>query len=330
MVSSAGNCAAFPESWTVRSTNGMPVANSSLYTAESVAVSSAGTISAIASLNSAPSEPGSTIVAPAFARSRSASFGDADRVLVGLGVDLHEFAHHADADAGERRVVGKGIVGPRGMFEALGGRGIARIVAREHGEHGCRVLDRAAQHARAVARERGRHDAGAADEAVGRDDADEAAVRGGIARRGSGLLAERAHHEIGGDGRARAAARAAGAAGRVVGIAGGAAIGAAVARSVFAEIGLGEDDGARGAQARDDGRILRRAVVGVARGSAAGRAHVGGVELILDRERDAVQRALELSGLPRIRHRAAPRLRARRAWRGCCRSCPSPTACRED
>ena len=83
---------------------------------------------------------------------------------------------------------------------------------------------------------------------------------------------------------------------------------------VFAHVGLGQNDGAGSAQPRHDGGIARRPVVGIVGGSAAGRAHVEGVELVLDGEHDAVQRPLETAGagellverprgLERVRHR---------------------------
>ena len=197
----------------------------------------------------------------------------------------------------QARVVGKGLVGTaERLADARSRRGVARIVAGKRGQDGRGVLHRAAEHARPIARERGRHQAGAADQAMRGDNPHETAVSSWIARRGTGLLAKRAYHQVGRNGGARAAAGAAGAAAGVVRIARGATEGRAVAGSVFAHVGLGEDDCARLAQPRHHLGVARRAVVGVIRRRSAGGAHVEGVELILDRERNAVQRPLETAG----------------------------------
>jgi hypothetical protein len=99
--------------------------------------------------------------------------GDGDAVLVGLGVDLHELAHHAEADAAQARRIGIVRIGPaRQLAVARRGRGIARVVAGDRGQHGRGVLHGAAQQAGPVARQRGRDEAGAAHQAVGRHDAD--------------------------------------------------------------------------------------------------------------------------------------------------------------
>jgi hypothetical protein len=129
-----------------------------------------------------------------------------------------------------------------------------------------------------------------------RNDAHEAVVCRRIPCRGARLFADAAHHQIGSDRRPGTAARTSGAAARVIGIARRTAIGAAVAGGIFTHISLGEDDGARLAQTRDNFGILRRAVIGIGRDGAACRAHVERVELILDDEDNAVQGPLELAG----------------------------------
>ncbi len=70
---------------------------------------------------------------------------------------------------------------------------------------------------------------------------------------------------------------------------------------VLAHVGLGENDGAGLAQACDECRVVRRAIVGVGRIRARRRAHVEGVVLILDGDDDAVKRADELPGLRELR-----------------------------
>ena len=128
------------------------------------------------------------------------------------------------------------------------------------------------------------------------NDADEAVVGRRVARRRSGLFADRAGHQVGRNRCAGAAARPAGAAAGVIGIAGGAAEGAAIARGVFTHVRLREDDGSRVAQPGDDLGVAGRAVIGIVRRCAAGGAHVEGIELVLDGEDDAVQRPFEPAG----------------------------------
>ena len=96
-------------------------------------------------------------------------------------------------------------------------------------------------------------------------------------------------------GRGRRARTGAGATRGALGVVGIAALPAERAaanarRRVLIQIGLAQDNCARCAQLRHDGRVARRLVVGVVGGSAGGGAHVGGVVIVLDRERNAVQR----------------------------------------
>jgi hypothetical protein len=136
---------------------------------------------------------------------------------------------------------------------------------------------------------------------VCRHDPDKAVVGRWIARRRSGLLAERAHHQVGRHRGAGAAARTAGAAAGVVRIAGRAAERAAVAGGVFAHVRLGENDGASLTQTRHHLGVARWTIVGVVRRRTAGGAHVKRVELVLDGKRNAMQRPLEPPGAPELR-----------------------------
>ena len=56
------------------------------------------------------------------------------------------------------------------------------------------------------------------------------------------------------------------------------------------EVGLGDDDGARVLQLADDISVLRRHVAREAQGAAGGR-HAGGIDVVLEQDRNAVQRA---------------------------------------
>ena len=95
----------------------------------------------------------------------------------------------------------------------------------------------------------------------------------------------------------RARAGAAGVAVEHVGVAGLAAPAAPAAGRVeaaevgpLAEVGLAEDDGAGGAQARGDGGVLVRRVADQRQRAGGGRHAVGGVDVVLEQDRDAVQR----------------------------------------
>jgi len=147
-------------------------------------------------LNSAPPGPGSTTVAPLLEIGDRA-FGNRDAVLVRLGVRLHEFAHDANAHAPQARAVDDVVVGfCRRLTDARGRRRVFRIVSRDCAQYRRGILDALAQNSRPIARERCRDEASPAYQAVRRDDADQGVVGGGIARRRSGLLADRAGDEI--------------------------------------------------------------------------------------------------------------------------------------
>ncbi len=198
-----------------------------------------------------------------------------------------------------------------------GGPRVARVVIAalrvlQRVEHLGAVGDRAAEDAGAVAIDVGADRAAVeAEQRLVRQDQRDRVVVGGAAGRGAGLLAEARHHQIGADrhGRARARAERCGA-GRVVHVGRIAAPAAALvaedrgqslfrhvpaagvagAAVVFGAYRLGEDDRALVAQLLDEDVVARRkidVVIGVA---AAGRAHVPGVERVLEREDDAIHR----------------------------------------
>ena len=147
-------------------------------------------------------------------------------------------------------------------------------------------------------------------------------VIGRPAARLAGLLAEAAHHQVRADGDAGARARAdRGGARRVVGVARIAGPGAALiaehrgkhlrrkilpariagpASVVFGGVRLGEDDRAGVAQPRHQRVVARRKIHVVGGIGAAGRAHVLGVERILERERDAVHRHRRKIGIAAV------------------------------
>src|SRR5262249_11799190 len=135
------------------------------------------------------------------------AFGNRDTVLIRLGVRLHEFAHDANAHAPQARAVDNVFVGfCRRLTHARGRRRVFRIVSRDRAQYGRAFLDVLAQIPGRMAGERRGDEASPVYRAVRRDDATQGVVGGRFARRGPGLLADRAGDEIGGNRRARAAA----------------------------------------------------------------------------------------------------------------------------
>ena len=143
-------------------------------------------------------------------------------------------------------------------------------------------------------------------------------VIGRAAARRPRLLAEARHHQVGADRHARAGARSErGRARRVIRIGRIAGPGAALiaerrrqhlvglvaaariagAAVVFGVHRLGEDDRALVAKLLDQHMVARRKVDVVARVAAAGRAHIPGIERVLEREHHAVHRHLVEIGI---------------------------------
>ena len=169
------------------------------------------------------------------------------------------------------------------------------------------------------------------DHAVGRRRADDRAV---------GLGADRHGPEVGRDRRGRAGARAAGVPVEHVRITALAAARAPAARrpgradvGPLAHVGLAEQDRAGGPESRRHVRVLRRDRA-FERQRAGGRGHpVGGVDVVLEQHRDAVQRTARALGRPargRARRPAVERvgigLEDRRGATG--RRGPSPRSAR--
>src|SRR5262249_58772813 len=67
-------------------------------------------------------------------------------------------------------------------------------------------------------------------------------------------------------------------------------------RRVFVQVGLAKNDCPRGAQLGDHGRVGGRLVVGISSRSTGGGALVHGVVVVLDRDRNTVQRSDEVAG----------------------------------
>src|SRR5262249_22284392 len=139
-------------------------------------------------------------------------------------------------------------------------------------------------------------------------DADELVVGAGVADRAAGVGAEADAGQVGGDrgaGPAAGPARRAGEVVRTVDLDRGAhrAIGLPGAHGVLraepgrelVEAGLAEDDRAGAAQAGDHEGVVGRLVVGQALAAGGGR-HVGGVVVVLEDHRDAVEHAPRLPG----------------------------------
>lgn len=105
-----------------------------------------------------------------------------------------------------------------GVADAPGGGGVERVVAGDGGEHFGGVGDGAGQRAGGILGKGVGDEAGAAHEAEGGPQADQAAGRGRRAHRVDGVAAEAGEAIAGSQAGAGAAAGAAGAAGEVVGV----------------------------------------------------------------------------------------------------------------
>ena len=252
---------------------------------------------------------------------------------LGVGFLPHRRAHESKARRQRRRLADGGAEIRRGVRPRVG---VGRIVAGEHVEDQRQVIERTREGADMVERARQHQRAGARDQAVARLDGEHAAERARADDRAVGLRADGERHHAGGDRRGRARGRTAGRVVRVARI-------ARLARMEIGELGrhrLADDDRAGVAQLAHGGGVG----VGLAAGQN-GRAAFGriilGVEDILDRDRDAVQRA-ERPPLPfvaverarllaarargRDERRPARRPRRRRCARGRRASAPRPTA----
>ena len=200
--------------------------------------------------------------------------------------------HDADARALQRVRAQQLRIAPRNALDAEGGDGISRVVAGHDVEQQRCVRHRARDRADLVLRQAVRNDAGPADEAAGRADADEIVGGGGRAYRLAGVAAGAQHRKIRGDRRAGAAAGAAGGAAEVIGVAHLAAQARnrhAPARELL-QVRLGEDQRPCLAYPRHGESVGGRHRCLHADIAAAG-GHVEGIEIVLEDDRDAMQRA---------------------------------------
>ena len=128
--------------------------------------------------------------------------------------------------------------------------------------------------------------------------ADDAVGRGRTAHRPAGVGADAEHRVAGGDGGAGAARGARGRAREVVRVERLAAERAERRGGrELRQVHLGQDDGARVPQLLHDERIVGRDRALEEHRPAGGR-HVGGVDVVLEHDRDAVQRRARALGLP--------------------------------
>ena len=165
------------------------------------------------------------------------------------------------------------------------GVGVGRILPRDHFEDEREVGQRTREGADVIELARQRQHAGARDEAMARLDREHAAEGGGPDDRSVGLGAERERHHVGGDRRRRSRRGAAGRARVVVRV-------ARRAGMVIRELGghrLADDDRAGRAQLGDHGGVVPRPAAAADRRAEFGRV-IRGIDDVLDRDRDAVQR----------------------------------------
>ena len=166
---------------------------------------------------------------------------------------------------------------------------VVRVVARDDIEHERRVPDGAGHRPQRVAGRIGGHHAEAVDQRHGGAQADEAVDRRRAPDGSAGVLADADQPEVGRDAGARPARRAAGIARRVVGVTDDAEGRPDVARRELAHVRLGQDDGARRLQARDDGGVAPGHEA-VEQGRTVRGRQVARLDLILEQHRRAVQR----------------------------------------
>ena len=162
--------------------------------------------------------------------------------------------------------------------------GIALVVADEHLEEQSEVADAPGEEPHVVEAARELEHAMAGDEAVGRLEAVDAAIRGGPDGGSAGLAAQRHRDHPRRHRRRRAARGAAGGVARIVRVSG-------LARRSRGELRrhrLAHDDAARSAEAGHRLGVARRGAAGVEHRAVLGR-HVGGVDDVLDPYGYAVQ-----------------------------------------
>ena len=192
------------------------------------------------------------------------------------------------------------------------GRGrITRIAAGDHRQQRGSIGHVARHRAGGVLAVADRHDPAAADQSQRGLDADDAVHGGGADDRAVGLAADR-HRDQSGRHRGRGAgAGAAGIAIEHIRIAGLPAAPAPAAAGVvraevgpFAEVGLAQDQRASLAQPLDQAGIARRRRIGQRQRAGGGEHTVAGVDVVLEQDRNTVQRAACLRAAARIIERS--------------------------
>ena len=175
---------------------------------------------------------------------------------------------------------------------------IARIRSGESAEHRSPIGKRTTVRAHGVLRVRDRHDAGATRQANRRLDAGDTALPRRAHDRAVGLRRERGGRERGRDGGSGTGARAARIAIEYVRIAALAADAAPAARALeaaevrpLAQVRLADDHRACVAQPLRDRRILERRRADQRQRARSRLLSIAGVDVVLQQDRDAVQRA---------------------------------------
>ena len=216
---------------------------------------------------------------------------------VHFGVLAHEVAGHADPRALE--AVGVQVLGvvPFEAALALLGGGVGRIDAGHDAERDGDVGHVAGHRPAGIEAEGQRDDAVAAEQPMGRLETDDAVRRGRPAHRPAGVGAQAEHRVAGGNRHAGAARRSRRRPGRVVRVARLPAQRAEGAtRRELRQVDLGDDHGPCLAQLPHHERVVGRDR-SVEEDRPASSGQVGGVEVVLEDDRDAVQQRLLALGL---------------------------------
>ena len=209
-----------------------------------------------------------------------------------VGVGMHPFGYEADFEAGNVAVQGGGVIGRGGVpslrvFGVVAGDGRQRVGAVGHG---------AGNRPGGVHRPAGAEHPVPADQPESGPDAHQPAEGRRPPDAAAGVLAQGSGAQKGGRGRPGAAAGSAGAAPGVPRIA-RAPVGMpeSVAAGVFAHIELAQQHGAGFPQPRHYGGVLVGHILRQD-GGAVGGDDAGGIELVLDGDRHAVQGAAAVAG----------------------------------
>ena len=216
---------------------------------------------------------------------------------VDSGLTAEELTCHSQSSPLEGgRLEHPRVVGSAAAGTSAPGRGVERVFAQEGGEQVSRVAHRAGHRPGGVLARRNRNHSGTRHQADRRLHADQTADRRRTDDRTVGFGAD-------GEGREAGCRRGAGACGRTtrvavenVGVAGLAAAAAPAARRAggaevgpLREIGLAEDDRAVRTQPLDQESVASRPVSGQRQRPGAGRHPIGGVDVVLQEDRNPMQ-----------------------------------------